>query len=156
MGVTTWPKALAANYEKHASLRAMRYKHYGIWHSVSWRDYYFDVKYLALGLAALGFAPQERLLIVGEPSPQWYSAELAAQALHGVAVGVPSDVSFSEVGAIISETGARIAVCEGQEQVDKLLETNSSLAKIIYWNYKGLAHYEDPVLAGYRESNTMN
>src|SRR5208283_1696943 len=53
-----------------------------------------------------------------------------------------------------SESDARFAICEDQEQVDKLLEIKQTLPllrKIIYWNYKGLALYADPLLSGYRE-----
>ena len=27
----------------------MRYKHHGIWQTYTWKDYYLNVKYLALG-----------------------------------------------------------------------------------------------------------
>jgi long-chain acyl-CoA synthetase len=43
---------------------------------------------------------------------------------------------------------------QDQEQVDKLLlvkEALPSLKKVIFWNYKGLAHYKDPILIGFRE-----
>ncbi len=44
---------------------------------------------------------------------------------------------------------------EDQEQVDKLLELKEDLPllrKIIYWNYKGLSHYKDALIMGYREA----
>ena len=44
---------------------------------------------------------------------------------------------------------------EGQEQVDKLLQIKDELLllqKVIYWNYKGLAQYDDDILVGYREA----
>ena len=147
----TWPKVLASNYEKYGSRKAMRYKHYGIWRAVTWENYYLDVKYLALGLIVLGFEPGDKLLIIGDNAPEWHFAELAAQALHGVSVGVYPDLSPSEIDAIATEVDARFAVCEDQEQVDKLLEIKTSFQKIVYWNYKGLAHYSDPRLIGYRE-----
>jgi long-chain acyl-CoA synthetase len=150
--VNTWPKVLASNCEKYPSVKAMRYKHYGIWHGLSWKDYYSEVKRFALGLDALGFEPGDRLLIIGEPAPQWHFAELAAQALHGVSVGVYPEASASEIRAMASETGARIIVCEDQEQVDKVLEMGATgIRSVIYWNYKGLAHYTDSILLGYRE-----
>ena len=70
----------------------MRYKHYGIWQSYSWQDYLDNVKYLALGLLALGFEPGDKLLIVGDNCPEWYFAELAAQCDRGVSVGLYSDL----------------------------------------------------------------
>ncbi len=152
----TWPQILTYNYRKYGdNRRAMRHKHYGIWQSHTWKDYYLNVKYLALGLLSFGFAPEDRLLIVGDNAPQWYYAELAAQANHGVAVGLFSELLPSEIKYIAENAGARFAVVEGQEQIDKFLQLKDALPqmkKIVFWNYKGLAHYEDDLLIGYREA----
>jgi long-chain acyl-CoA synthetase len=150
----TWPKVLKYNYEKYGDHKAMRHKHYGIWQPYTWKDYYLNVKCLALGLLSLGFEPGDKVLIIGDNAPEWYYAELAAQANHGVSVGVYSDLIPSELKYIAENSEARFAVVEDQEQVDKFLQIKSEIPlvkKIIYWNYKGLAHYGEPILMGYRE-----
>ncbi len=151
----TWPKILKYNHEKYGDKRrAMRYKHYGIWQPYTWKDYYLNVKYLALGLLSLGFEPGDKLLIIGDNAPQWYNAELAAQANHGASVGVYSDLIPPEIKYIAENSEARFAIVEDQEQVDKFLEIKDELPllkKVIYWSYKGLAHYDDPFLMGYRQ-----
>ena len=151
----TWPKILKYNYKKYGdNHRAMRYKHYGIWQPYTWKDYYLNVKYLALGLLSLGFEPGDKLLIIGDNAPQWYNAELAAQANHGASVGVYSDLIPPEIKYIAKNSEARFAIVEDQEQVDKFLEIKDELLllkKVIYWSYKGLAHYDDPFLMGYRQ-----
>jgi len=151
----TWPEVLKYNYQKHGDSHiAMRYKHRGIWQPYTWKDYYLNVKKLALGLLSLGFEPGDKLLIIGNNAPQWYYAELAAQANHGASVGVYSDLLPSEIEYIARNSEARFAVVEDQEQIDKLLQIKDKipqLKKVIYWNYKGLAHYDDPILSGYRE-----
>ena len=152
----TWPKALKYNYEKYGdSRRAMRHKHFGVWQPHTWKDYYLNVKHLALGLLALGFEAGDKVLIIGDNAPQWYYAELAAQADHGVSVGMFSDLLPSEIKYIAENCEARFAVVEGQEQVDKFLEIKDALPrlkKVIYWNYKGLAPYDDDILVGYRDA----
>jgi long-chain acyl-CoA synthetase len=151
----TWPKILRYNYEKYGdNRRAMRYKHYGIWQPLTWKDYYLSVKYLALGLLSLGFEPGNKVLIIGDNAPQWYYAELAAQANHGAAAGLYSDLTPLEIKYIAENSEVRFAVVEDQEQVDKLLQIKDELPllkKVIYWGYKGLANYNDPLLMGYRE-----
>jgi long-chain acyl-CoA synthetase len=151
----TWPKILTYNYEKYGDTqRAMRYKHYGIWQPYTWKDYYLNVKYLSLGLISLGFEPGDKLLIIGDNAPQWYYAELAAQASHGVSVGVYSDLVPLEIKYLAENCEASFAIVEDQEQVDKLLQIKDELPllkKIIYWSYKGLAHYDHPILIGYRQ-----
>ena len=84
----TWPKVLGHNYQKFGRRTAMRYKHYGIWQSYTWQDYFQNVKFLALGLLSLGFKSGDRLLIVGDNTPEWYFAELAAQSNQGISVGL--------------------------------------------------------------------
>jgi long-chain acyl-CoA synthetase len=152
----TWPKVLKYNYEKYGDhRRAMRHKHYGVWHPHTWTDYYLNVKHLALGLLALGLEAGDKVLIVGDNAPQWYYAELAAQANHGVSVGLFSDLLPSEIKTIAENSDARFAVVESQEQIDKFLEIKDALPllkKIIYWRYKGLARYDDDMLVGYREA----
>ena len=151
----TWPKILKYNCEKYGdNHRAMRYKHFGIWQPYTWKDYYLGVKYLALGLLSLGFEPGDKALIIGDNAPQWYYAELAAQANHGASVGLYSDLTPPEIKYIAENSKARFAIVEDQEQVDKVMQIKSELPllkKIIYWNYKGLAHYDDPILMGYRQ-----
>jgi len=152
----TWPKLLKYNYEKYGdSRRAMRQKHYGVWHPHTWKDYYLNVKHLALGLLALGFEPGDKILIIGDNAPQWYYAALAAQANHGVTVGLFSDLLPLEIKTMAENSEARFAVVEGQEQVDKFLQIKDALPllkKVIYWNYKGLDRYKDDILVGYREA----
>ncbi len=151
----TWPKVLKYNHEKYGdSRKAMRHKRYGIWQPYTWKDYYLNVKYLALGLLSLGFAAGHKLLVIGDNAPEWYYAELAAQAIHGASVGLYADSIPPEIKQIAENSDARFAVVENQEQVDKMLLTNEELPllkKVIYWNYKGLAHYNHLILMGYRE-----
>jgi long-chain acyl-CoA synthetase len=151
----TWPKILKYNYEKYGDRhKAMRHKHYGIWQPYTWKDYYINVKYLALGLLSLGFESGDKLLIIGDNSPEWYYAEIAAQANHGVSVGLYSELTPPEIKHIAENSEAKFAIAENQEQVDKFLQIKDELPllkKIIYWNYKGLAKYDNPMLIGYRQ-----
>jgi len=151
----TWPQILQYNYEKYGDSHvAMRYKHNGIWRPYTWKDYYIHVKHLALGLLSLGFEPGDKVVIIGDNAPQWYYAELAAQANRGISVGMCSDLTPPEIKYIARNSEARFAIVEDQEQVDKLLEIRDALPqleKVVYWDYKGLVHYDDPILIGYNQ-----
>jgi long-chain acyl-CoA synthetase len=150
----TWPKLLDYNYQKFGRHIAMRYKHYGIWQSYTWQDYFQNVKYLALGLLSVGFKPGDRLLIVGDNTPEWYFAELTAQCNHGISLGLYSDLSADEIKHIVNDSEATFAMVEDQEQVDKLtpiLKETPHFKKIIFWRYKGLSHQKDQILQGYRD-----
>ena len=151
----TWPQVLRYNYHQYGDATiAIRYKHRGIWQTYTWKDYYLNVKKLALGLLSLGFKAGDKLLIIGDNAPEWYYAELAAQANRGVSVGAYSDLLPSEIKYIAQNSEASFVMVEDQEQIDKLLEIKDKLPrlkKVIYWNYKGLVHYNDPILMGFRK-----
>jgi long-chain acyl-CoA synthetase len=150
----TWPKVLRHNCESRPNSKAMRYKAFGIWHSYTWKDYYDNVKNLAMGLLSLGFKAGDKLMVIGDTAPQFYFALLAAQANRGVCVGIYPDANVRETKYFVNDCQARFLIVQDQEQVDKILEIESETAgitKIIYWNYKGLAHYKNPKLIGYRE-----
>ncbi|NLE11128.1 MAG: long-chain fatty acid--CoA ligase [Actinobacteria bacterium] len=150
----TWPKVLQHN-AAHFGVRskAMRYKHYGIWQAYSWAEYLDNVKYLALGLMAMGFAPGNKLLVVGENSPEWYFAELAAQCLRGVSVGLYADLSAAEIERVARDSEAEFAMVGDQEQADKMMVIIDGLPKlqsVVYWRYKGLGNQQDSRFTGLR------
>ena len=151
----TWPKVLEYNSgHLGAGSKAMRYKHYGIWQSYSWQDYFYNVKYLALGLLSLGFKPGSKLLIVGENSPEWYFAEMAAQCNRGISVGLYSDLSAAEVEYVARDCEAEFAMVGDEEQADKVIQTIErlpSLKTVVYWHYKGLSKRHDGTFIGLRD-----
>mgnify|MGYP001065412157 CR=1 FL=1 len=150
----TWPRVLKRNYEKYGDKIAMRSKTFGLWRPYTWEDYYINVKYLALGLLALGFETEDKVAIIGDNAPQWYYAELAAQANHGASVGIYSDLTPPEVRYIVQNSDAKFAIIEDQEQVDKFLEIKDELPllkEVIYWDPKGLIHYDDSILISYQQ-----
>jgi long-chain acyl-CoA synthetase len=93
-------------------------------------------------------------MIIGDNAPPWYYAELAVQANQGLSLGLNPDLSPQEIKVMAGNSEASLAVVEDQEQVDKLLQIKDELPRlkhIIFWKYKGLAHYQEPILTGFRE-----
>ncbi len=146
----TLPALLKNNAEKYGDQKvALREKEYGIWQDVTWRQYYEHVKYLALGLASLGFADDDSLAIIGDNRPEWVYAELAGQSLKGRPLGIYQDSILTEVAYVIDHSGAAFVVAEDQEQADKVLDMKDKLPlvkKIIYTDPKGMRDYDDPLL----------
>jgi long-chain acyl-CoA synthetase len=151
----TWPKLLEYNGARFgAGGKAMRYKRYGIWQSYSWQDYLQNVKHLALGLLSLGFEPGSRLLIVGDNSPEWYFAQMAAQCNRGVSVGLYSDLSAAEIEYVARDCAAGFAMVEDEEQADKLVEVLDrlpDLKTVVYWRYKGVSEHDKETFIGLRD-----
>jgi long-chain acyl-CoA synthetase len=151
----TLPKLLRRNYQLYGDRKAaLREKDLGIWKTYTWKDYYEHVKYFSLGLISLGMQPEDKVTIIGDNKPQWFIAELAAQAARGTAVGVYPDSLPNEVKYIIDHSDSKFVVVHDQEQVDKLLFLKPELPKVqkvIYWDPKGLRYYDDPILMDFVE-----
>ena len=141
------PALLVKNAERFGDGRvALREKEFGIWQSVTWRQYLARVRNLSLGLIALGLKPGQTIGIIGDNRPEWVYAELAAKAAGLVPFGIFQDSILSEVAYIIDHSEATVIVAEDQEQVDKILDLKDQLPrirKIIYADPKGLWDYEE-------------
>ncbi len=159
IGNDTMPILLKRNAEKYGDSKvALREKEFGIWQSVTWRQYYEHVKYFALGLAALGFEDDDAVAIIGDNRPEWVYAELAAQSLKGRPLGIYQDSILNEVAYVIDHSGAKFIVAEDQEQTDKVLDMKDDLPgvkKVIYTDPKGMRHYDDPLLVYFPDVEEM-
>ena len=150
----TIPKLIMHNYEKWHQRTAMCMKNFGVWHRYSWTEYYEKVKYFSLGLISLGLKPGDVVCIIGDNEPEWFWGEFAAQAAGGIVTGIFVDSIPSEVKYIAEHSDAKFAIANDQEQTDKFLQIKDelpSLKKVIYWDPKGLRHYDDPMLLSFAE-----
>src|SRR5437867_7241748 len=117
----TLPRLLERNARDRGDRPAIREKDRGIWQSCTWRAYHDHVRDFALGLAALGFTRGEKLSVIGDNRPRLYWAQVAAQALGGVAVPVYQDSIATELAYVWNHAECVIIVAEDQEQVDTVL-----------------------------------
>jgi long-chain acyl-CoA synthetase len=146
---TTYPKLLVEKARMYQNRVAMREKYKGIWQEISWNTYLEKVKHFSLGLAELGMQAGDHLSILGENCPQWVFADLAAQSLRGVSVGIYPTNSEDQVKYILDHSRSRFVVVGDQEQTDKVLAIKDDLPmlrNIIVIDMKGLRHYDDPMI----------
>lgn len=154
MSIDTFPKILAENCQKWGSQCAMRNKDRGIWQEYTWGDVFRKVKDLCLGLMALGLKRGDKVVIIGDNVPEWFWTMFAIHATGGISVGIFVDAIPQEVKYITNHSDAKFAIVADQEQTDKFLQIKSELPqlkKIIYWDPKGLAHYDDPFLIDFEQ-----
>ncbi len=84
--------------------------------------YFEQVRAFALYLQSQGFGPGDKLVIASDGTPEWFFADLAAQSLGGVTVGIYPTNPWPELQYIVRHCKARFAVCGDQEQTDKVLD----------------------------------
>ncbi|MGD8285981.1 MAG: AMP-binding protein [Desulfobacterales bacterium] len=151
----TLPALLKRNADRYGDRRvAIREKEFGIWQSTTWEGYYENVRDFALGLHQLGFNQGDNLSYAGDNRPQGLYAELAVQALGGAIVGIYPDSHLEQVEYIINHSDSIFIVAGDQEQADKVLELKSTcpkVKKVIVDDPKGMRHYDDPLLAYFRD-----
>ena len=147
---TTFPRLLMRHAAERPAAPAVREKEYGIWQTRSWSQVADEVRWMAGGLASLGFTAGQNLAIVGDNRPHLYLSFLVAQGLRGVPVPMYQDAIASEMAFVLQDAEVHFAYAENQEQVDKLLELRETLPgllqHIVYDDPRGLRNYDQPGL----------
>jgi long-chain acyl-CoA synthetase len=128
---------------------AFRQKDFGIWQPYTWADYDRLARHFGLGMTALGLPRGGHVAIVSENRKEWVIAQLGLGMVGGVTVGVYPTSPAEEVEFLLALSESRYAVCEDQEQVDKVLECKArlpALEAIVVIDPKGLRHYDRAAL----------
>ncbi|MCX5564290.1 AMP-binding protein [Alcaligenes phenolicus] len=148
----TFPSLLLRNSRIWGDKFAYRHKDYGIWQTWTWAEIAQEVRWLACGLASLGFRRGMTLSIVGHNHPRFYGAMTAAQALGGIPVPLYQDAPIADIAHAIKDAEVDFAIAEDQEQTDKLLDIRRQtglLRTVVYEDPKGLKDYRDDGLYAY-------
>ncbi len=153
-GLDTFPKLLARNAVKFANKPAYREKEYGIWQSWTWSEAKEEIDALAMGLLALGLNEGDHVAIIGRNRPYLYWAMVAAQSCGAIPVPLYNDAVAEEMEYVLDHCGAKFAIVEDQEQVDKVLEIQDKLPnvkEIIYLDKRGMRKYDHTHLNAYED-----
>lgn len=93
----------------------------GEWKSIPWRDYGVTVREAAAGLVDLGIQPGDRVAIMAGNQPRWHMADLAILSAGAVSVPVYPTNAASQVGYVLSHSGARLCFVGDRDQLAKVL-----------------------------------
>nr|WP_206295679.1 AMP-binding protein [Pseudohalocynthiibacter aestuariivivens] len=146
------PALLQRNASQFANRSAYREKEYGIWQSWTWAETEKEIEALALGLIDLGVKEGEFIAVIGRNRPYFYWAIVAAQSVGAIPVPLYQDAAADEMAYVMDHCGARVAIVEDQEQVDKVIEIQGQLTEfehMIYIDPRGLRKYDHSKLHQY-------
>ncbi|MBU0988634.1 MAG: AMP-binding protein [Proteobacteria bacterium] len=149
MTFETVPSTFSKTVKKYGDRVAMRKKEYGLWHDISWNEFYRRAKYVGSALISLGLKKGDCVSIIGDNCPEWVTIDLGVQCAGGVAVGVYSTNAWPQVEYVISDSESKFFFVENEEQLDKWLNFRDNvpkLQKVIVWDLEGLRHFEDPMV----------
>lgn len=133
---------------------ALRKKEYGLWHDISWNDYYEKVRSVACGLMSLGLEKGDCAAIIGDNCPEWVFADMGIQCCGAAATGVYATNAWAQVEYVVKNSESKIFFVENEEQLDKWLHFKDrapDLIKVIVWDTEGLRHFKDPMVMTFDE-----
>jgi long-chain acyl-CoA synthetase len=132
----------------------MRKKEFGLWHDISWNEYYRRAKYIGSALISMGLERGDCISIIGDNCPEWVIIDMGVQCAGGVAVGVYSTNAWEQVEYVVENSDSKFFFVENEEQLDKWLNFRDKvpfLKKVIVWDLEGLRHFEDPMVMTYTD-----
>ena len=145
----TFPKILRDNSKIFAKKAAIREKEFGIWQTLSWKEFYYNAQLLSAGFKSNGIGRGDKVAIIGDNRPKLYLSIAAAQLIGAVPVPCYQDSVADEILYILDHAEVKLVIAENQEQVDKILEVIDRLPKvklIMYDDQRGLENYKNSKL----------
>jgi len=154
MTFKTVPQVFKQMVQKHGARVAMRKKEYGLWHDISWNEYYRLAQHVGSALISIGLEKGDRVSIIGDNCPEWVIIDLGIQCTGGVSVGIYATNAWPQVEYVIENSESKFFFVENEEQLDKWLNFRDKipfLKKVIVWDLEGLRHFKDPMVMTYAE-----
>jgi len=148
----TTPQVFENTVRACRSQVALRKKELGLWHDITWGDYYRQVRYIGQALIELGLEPGQCVSIIGDNCHQWVTADMGVQCAGGVAVGIYATNAWQQVEFVTHNSQSRFLFVENEEQLDKWLhfkERTPQLYRVIVWDTEGLRQFSDPMVLTY-------
>ena len=145
-GCDTMVKLWKRRCEDYGERTAHREKDLGIWRTYSWADWYRQSEAIGLALMALGLERGQCVSILSEDNKEWLYFDLAVQSVGGIASGIYTTDSPSQVAYLVNDSDSRFLVVENDEMLDKYLEVADQmpgLARVVCLDRDGLHDFAD-------------
>jgi len=116
--------------------------------TTSGRELVEQVRDLSLGLSSLGMARGEHVAILSESRPDWLVSDLAILTAGAVTVPIYPTLSAEQVGFILRDAGATLAIASTEIQCRKICEVAAavpSLRAVVVFDAVSVRPEEAPV-----------
>jgi len=98
--------------------------------SVTWSEFYDQVRQAAKALIALGVAPGDKVNVLSYTNYRWVQTDFAVMAIGGCTVGIYQTLLPKDVRHIIDHSDAVLVFAEDQQQLAKLREIRKEIPDI--------------------------
>lgn len=154
MTASTTPAVFRQTVFNRPQMVAMRYKKLGLWHDITWEQYYEAARNISAALIDMGLEKGACAAIIGDNCPEWVFIDMAIQCAGGVSVGIYTTNAWQEVEYVVANSDSVFLFVENEEQLDKWLNFRDSvpgLKKVIVWDTKGLREFTDPMVISLKQ-----
>ena len=152
MTLETTPRVFRETVRKYQDRVAIRKKEFGLWHDISWNDYYRKAETIGSALMERGLKRGDCVAIIGDNCPEWVMIDMGVQCAGGVVAGIYSTNAWQQVEYVVKNSESKFFFVENEEQLDKWLNFKNNvphLKKVIVWDLEGLRHFRDPMVMTY-------
>ena len=143
--VRSVPALFVEQVARQGDRLAIRFKEYGVWHRVTWRQYGEEVRKVAAALLAFGLRHQENVAVLAENRPEWLYCHLGIMTAGGATCGIYPTSAPEQIKYLLNHSEARLLFVENEEQLDKILTIvgETRVERIVVWDAKGLWGFTD-------------
>ncbi|MGI5338740.1 AMP-dependent synthetase/ligase [Streptomyces sp. CA-181903] len=115
--------------DRYAGRPALRFRRPddGRWTDVGFDELRGTVRTMGRALLTLGVRPGDRVAVLARTRPEWTYVQLAALAAGAVVVPVYPTAGDDELGWVLSDSGASVAVAEDAAQADRIAALRARL-----------------------------
>ena len=133
----TIPHFCFESFRRHNKRDALAFKVEKTWNYLNGVEVIDRVKRIAMGLAALGVKPGDRVAIISENRPEWSFVDLAILSLRAVNVPIYTTQAVEQIRFILENSGARMLFISGRKlwkHAENAIQSVERLEKLIFFD----------------------
>jgi long-chain acyl-CoA synthetase len=126
----TVPELVLNRVAKSPDREAFSYPDSSGWKHVTWRQFGEKVRYVAMGLRALGLKDEERVSIFSGTRYDWIVADMGVLCGGGATTTIYPSNTSEEAAYIINDSGSVFVFCETEDHVKRVVSVRHELKNV--------------------------
>lgn len=98
--------------------------------SVTWKEFYGEVRTAARAMLALGVGRDEKVCILSYSCYRWVLVDLAVQSMGSATVGIYQSLLAKDCRHIVDHSDAVLVFVQNRQQLEKMLEVRSEIPRV--------------------------
>ncbi|SET60223.1 long-chain acyl-CoA synthetase [Salinibacillus kushneri] len=115
---------LKKTVDRYGSKDAIMWKEDGEYRSMTYDEFWQEIRDTASGLARLGIKENDKVAILSNSNPVWGITDFAVASLGAISVPIYPTLPAGQVEFILNNADVRVAVVEDDEQLQKVVNND--------------------------------